>query len=148
MRPLSTWITGLALLALVAAPSFAGGTATRGPSMRGPTTRGAGATGSGGAVQFRRQRSPEDYLGGRGYRRSPDRPKGRGATASRGSLMQRAAGEAFGYKARDGATLGAGRWNAERYDSPRDKVIAGNRGRRVVNFGSRVGGAVRRILTP
>lgn len=90
---------------------------------------------------------PRGGFQGPGYRRPPT-GTARVPGAQRQGLVRRAMGEYGGYDLRDGLVLGTGRMAAGRYDTERDQRTAEHRGRWVSGAVRRVGGAVRRLVSP
>lgn len=86
-----------------------------------------------------------------GYRRPPTTVRRRGRTPEIDpgqSTLQRGLASFGSGDFRNGLVIGAGRWNARRYDSPRDRRVAGATGRRVAGTLSRVGSGIRRLISP
>ena len=143
----------VAILTLGASLGTAGGLATRSPSQRRMAQRRmARQSGNPTHIQLNRPRSGyggSNYMRAeKGYRRAPTGTSRRMAPTPQNSYLKRTLGAFGGYNSRDGIMLGAGRLNADRYDNPRDRAIATQRGRQVAGWTQRLGGAMGRFLRP
>lgn len=142
-----------AILTLGATIGSAGGLATRSPSQRRMAQRRM-ARQSGNPTHIQLNRPKGGYAGAdfsraqNGFRRTPSGTSRRLAPAPRNSYLQRGLGAFNGYNSRDGIMLGVGRMNADRYDNPRDRAIATQRGRQVAGWTGRIGSAMGRFFRP